>query len=280
MSDTVEPTRDALPMRAGTFDPAAARTDRLPTLAGAVATWTEPSRVKVLRDGGAATTAVLPSLLTRLDGATGSGRGRNSRGGNGSCSPVNLDVLDLLGRLRLEVAGWETRLAARVEGPRYAGGEVWRLLPLAERLRRLPTLPWPPGDDQRLAGVLARLADSADQLLAPADLPVWRLVRDTACPRCLYRVVVAVDEDGATVRVPTLMVEFDHAGHVLSVTCAVCWAGWWRTQLPELWDELEGARPALAHLDGARARRSGHDGKGGAWLADVLAEAIPDGLPA
>lgn len=241
-----------------------------PTLQNAVATWTAPRRVKVLRDGGTATTALLPSLLARLDGATGSGSVRHGRRSASGRSPANLDILDMVSRLRLTVARWETQLAARLEGPRYRGGQLWSPCPLADRLRRLPALPWPDGDDTRLARVLGRLADSADRLLTPAELPVWRLVRDTACPRCLYRVVLAVDEDGATVRVPTLMVEFDGSGRVQAITCSVCWAGWWRSQVPALWDELLAARADAATVDRARALRSGHDGAGGAWLAEVV----------
>lgn len=239
---------------------------KLDLLSAAVAAWCDTRRVKILRDGGASAKATLPPLLTQLGEAVGSGSSWRARRSSGGRCPVNLGALDLLDRLRITLADATGGLARRIEGPRFPGGHLWWPVETEATLRRLPHLPWPAGDGDRLAARLDRLADEAACQLAPPDIPAWRAVRDTPCPRCGYRVLIDLDDEGERVRIPVLLATFDGAGQVAHVTCAACWSGWWRNQIPELWDEL-----TVSQYPPGRRLVSHHAGSGGPWLAAVPA---------
>lgn len=185
----------------------------------AVTTWCDPRRVKILRDGGDATWAVIPPLLVLLRAGVGANATVRERSGGGGGSPIDADAWDILDRVRVTAADWTLICGL----PRRVG--------LAPSLRQLAGHTWPdPRQGAQLARILGHLAARAAEHLSPPDVAATRYVRDWSCPHCGERTAAGVNGYGEPGRVPVLVVVLNR-GLVRYVWCQACGHQWPRDQL-------------------------------------------------
>lgn len=190
-------------------------------LRAAVNALCNPRHARILRDAGTTDIVVAPSLIEQLREARASnGAGDRRRSASGG-SPLDLDVLDILDRLRVTVADWRgrARLAAR---PTLEAG-----------VRQIAAHDWPDLERAQLGRILGSLVARAEQHLTPPDQAPERHVRDTPCPECGEWTVAAEDPYGDPGQVPAVVVVLVR-GQVVYVACQACGKRWDRAQL-ESW---------------------------------------------